>query len=238
MTETGSTTRRTVLAGAVAAGAAAAAGAAPLPAALIGRSGLVQPALPWKADALDPVISSKTIEFHYGKHHAGYFTALAGQVKDSPLADRSLEEIVLAAAADPAGRGLFNNAAQAWNHNFYWQSLTPDRTAPEGRLKAALERDFGSLDEARAALARAAIGQFGSGWGWLVADAAGKLSVMGTAAADVPFTQGLKPLLTVDVWEHAYYLDWQNRRADHVNALVKDHLDWRFAAKNYAGLTG
>ena len=198
----------------------------------IGRSSLEQPPLPWAPSSLEPVISARTIEFHHGKHHAGYFNTLKGLVKGTPMADQSLEEIVLATVGDPAKRALFNNAAQAWNHNFYWASLTPDATAPEGSLLAAINRDFGTLDALKAELAKVTIAQFGSGWGWLVSDA-GRLKVISTAAADVPFTAGLKPLLTVDVWEHAYYLDWQNRRADHVQALVRDHLDWRFAAKNH-----
>lgn len=218
------------VAGVVVAGSA---GASPLQAFAIGRSGLKQQPLPWKDDALAPVVSAETISFHYGKHHAGYFNALAGLVKDTPMADASLEEIILASANDPARKGLFNNAAQAWNHSFYWASLTPDKTAPEGALLAAIERDLGSLDALKAELIKVTTGQFGSGWGWLVSDA-GKLKVVSTAAADVPFTQGLKPLLTVDVWEHAYYLDYQDRRPDYVKALVGDHLDWRFAAANYA----
>lgn len=228
--------RRTFLkAGAAVAGAAMSvgAGAAPLPAASIGRSSLSQQPLPWKDDALAPVISAETISFHYGKHHAAYFNALAGLVKDTPMADASLEEIILAVAGDASKKAIFNNAAQAWNHTFYWASLTPDKTAPEGKLLAAIERDFGSVDALKAELIKVTTGQFGSGWGWLVSDA-GTLKVVSTAAADVPFTQGMKPLLTVDVWEHAYYLDYQNRRPDYVKALVNDHLDWRFAAANYA----
>ncbi|GGI84160.1 superoxide dismutase [Polymorphobacter multimanifer] len=223
-------------AGAVVAGAAVMSGsanAAPLQAASIGRSGLKQPPLPWKDSALEPVISAKTIELHYGKHHAGYFNTLAGLVKDTPLADASLEEIILATADDDARKSLFNNAGQAWNHNFYWNSLTPEKTAPGGRLLEAINRDFGSVDALKAELAKTTIAQFGSGWGWLVSDG-GKLKVMSTSNADVPFTKGMKPLLTVDVWEHAYYVDWQNRRPDHVQAVVKDHLDWGFAGRNFS----
>ncbi len=223
-------------ASAVVAGAAAMSGsanAAPLPAASIGRSELKQPPLPWAENALEPVISARTIQFHYGKHHAGYYNTLAGLVKDTPMADMSLEEIILAVAGDAGKKPLFNNAAQAWNHNFYWKSLSPDTTAPGGALLDAINRDFGSVDAMKAELAKVTIGQFASGWGWLVSDG-GKLKVMSTSNADVPFTQGLKPLVTVDVWEHAYYLDWQNRRPDHVQAVVKDHLDWGFAGRNYS----
>jgi Fe-Mn family superoxide dismutase len=228
--------RRTFLkAGAVVAGAAAMSGvanAAPLSAASIGRSGLKQLALPWRENALEPMISARTIEFHYGKHHAGYFNTLAGLVKDTSMADASLEEIVLASAGDPARKAMFNNAAQAWNHNFYWTSLSPEKTAPGGALLDAINKDFGSVDALKAELAKVTIAQFGSGWGWLVSDA-GKLKVMSTSNAEVPFTSGMKPLLTVDVWEHAYYLDWQNRRPDYVQAIVKDHLDWGFAGRNF-----
>ncbi len=222
-----------MMASAVAA-ASSKASAAALAADTIGASPLKQPALPWAATALEPVISARTLEFHYGKHHAGYFNTLAGLVKDTPMADQSLEEIILASAGDAAKKPLFNNAAQAWNHNFYWSSLTPDKTAPEGKLLAAITRDFGSVEALKAELAKVTTAQFGAGWGWLVSDS-GTLKVMSTSNADVPFTAGLKPLLTVDVWEHAYYLDWQNRRPDHVKAVVNDHLDWRFAAKNYQG---
>ncbi len=228
--------RRSVLkAGMAMAGAAAVAGsarAAPLSASQIGKSPLAQPELPWGESAMAPVISAETIGFHYGKHHAGYFANLKKLVADTPMADQSLEEIVIAAHRD-GKQGLFNNAAQAWNHNFYWQSLSPTAKAPSGVLKAAIERDFGSQEKLNEELAKVTTGQFGSGWGWLVSDA-GKLKVMSTAMADLPFTQGLKPLLTLDVWEHAYYLDYQNRRADQINALVKDHLDWDFAGRNYA----
>jgi Fe-Mn family superoxide dismutase len=227
--------RRDVLKAGVAVAAVAATGAraATLVAADIGASGLVQRPLPFADTALEPVISARTLEFHYGKHHAGYFKTLAGLVKDTPMADQSLEQIILASAADPAKKALFNNAAQAWNHNFYWMSLTPEKTAPEGRLLAAIERDFGSVEALKAELAKVTTAQFGAGWGWLVSGD-GRLKVMSTSNAGVPFTEGLKPLLTIDVWEHAYYLDWQNRRADHVKALVDGHLDWRFAAKNFA----
>jgi Fe-Mn family superoxide dismutase len=227
--------RRDVLKAGVAVAAAASTGAraATLVAADIGTSGLTQPPLPWKDTALEPVISARTLEFHYGKHHAGYFKTLAGLVKDTPMAEQSLEQIIMASAGDPAKKAVFNNAAQAWNHNFYWTSLTPDKTAPEGKLLDAINRDFGSVEALKAELAKVTTAQFGSGWGWLVSDG-GVLKVMSTSNAGVPFTEGMKPLLTVDVWEHAYYLDWQNRRADHVKALVDDHLDWRFAARNFA----
>ena len=203
-------------------------------AARFGRSPLAQPPLPFADTAFEPVISAKTFAFHYGKHHKGYFDALVKLVAGTPHADATLEEIIFATAGDPEQTKIFNNAAQCWNHNFYWQSLSPQPQSPQGPLAAAITRDFGSLDAARAALAKASIDQFGTGWGWLVSDG-GRLRAISTGDAEVPFTRGLVPLLTVDVWEHAYYLDYQNRRADHVEALVNDHLNWDFAVRNYAG---
>jgi Fe-Mn family superoxide dismutase len=199
-----------------------------------GKSPLTQPALPFADTALEPVISAQTIGFHYGKHHKGYFDALEKLVAGTPMADQTLEEIILATAGSADDIKIFNNAAQCWNHNFYWHSLSPARKAPAGDLAAAIDRDFGSLAACTAALAKASIDQFGTGWGWLVVDA-GRLRAVSTGDADVPFVAGMVPLLVVDVWEHAYYLDWQNRRADHVNAVVHGHLDWDFAARNFAG---
>jgi Fe-Mn family superoxide dismutase len=204
---------------------------------VIGASPLVQPPLPFADIALEPVISARTLAFHHGKHHKGYFDALARLVADTPMAGWTLEAIILASHDQPEQRGIFNNAAQCWNHNFYWQSLSPAAQTPGGDLAAAIERDFGSLAALRAELAAASIAQFGTGWGWLVSDAS-RLRVLSTGDADVPFTQGLVPLLTIDVWEHAYYLDWQNRRADHVEALVASHLDWAFAAGRFAAARG
>ncbi len=199
----------------------------------IGHSPLAQPPLPYAETALEPVISAKTIAFHYGKHHKGYFDTLLKLVGDTPMADRSLEEIIVATASDAGQRKIFNNAAQAWNHNFYWNSLTSDHQAPDGVLAAAIDRDFGSLDACKTALAEASIAQFGTGWGWLVVDN-GTLKAVSTEDADVPFVHGQTPLLTVDVWEHAYYLDYQNRRPDHVKTLVDGHMNWAFAARNFA----
>lgn len=201
-------------------------------AARIGVSPLKQPALPFAEKALEPVISAETIGFHYGKHHKGYFDKLTKMVEGTPMAERTLEEIIVATASNAASRGIFNNAAQAWNHNFYWSSLSPKGQSPSGKLADAITRDFGSLEACQAALAEAATGHFGSGWGWLVVEN-GKLKTLSTSDADVPFTRGQFPLLTVDVWEHAYYLDYQNRRPDHVKAVVDGHLNWEFAAKNF-----
>ncbi len=199
----------------------------------IGRSPLAQPPLPFADTALEPVISAKTFAFHYGKHHKGYYDTLLKLVAETPLADASLEEIIFETDGDRSRRKIFNNAAQCWNHNFYWQSLSPEMQQPQGELAAAIDRDFGSLDKALEALAQASIDQFGTGWGWLVVEN-GKLKAVSTEDADVPFTNGQRPLLTVDVWEHAYSIDYQNRRPDHVKAVVGDHLNWRFAEANFA----
>jgi Fe-Mn family superoxide dismutase len=190
--------------------------------------------LPFAEDALEPLISARTLSFHHGKHHAGYIATLNTLIAGTPFEGESLEAIITTTDGDAAQAKIFNNAAQVWNHDFYWHSLSPHQQTPSGDLAAAITRDFGSLAQCEAALAKAAIDQFGTGWGWLVADASGKLAAISTGDADVPFTRGLKPLLTIDVWEHAYYLDVQNRRADHVNALVAGHLNWGFAARNLA----
>jgi Fe-Mn family superoxide dismutase len=198
----------------------------------IGRSSLQQPALPFAADALAPVISARTIGLHFGKHHKGYFDTIARLVKDTPMASESLEALIIASTADPMKEALFNNAAQAWNHSFYWNSLSPKAQAPYGKLSAAIDRDFGSLADLKTRLAAASVARFGSGWGWLVSDA-GKLKVVSSSNADVPFLHGQVPLLTIDVWEHAYYLDYENRRAEHVNAVIDKALNWEFATRNF-----
>ena len=191
--------------------------------------------LPYAENALEPVISAKTLSFHYGKHHAGYLATLKKLIAGTPNEGQPLEAIVQKAAAEQA-TPIFNNAAQVWNHTFYWNSLAPvgDGGAPEGAFGDAVTRDFGSFANMKAALADAAVKRFGSGWAWLVAKD-GKLSVVSTPNADTPLTQaGVTPLLTVDVWEHAYYLDWQNRRADYVAALLDKLANWNFAAANFA----
>lgn len=199
----------------------------------IGNSPRTLPKLPFAENALEPVISAVTIGFHHGKHHRGYVDALAKLVEGTSMAEQSLEEIILATSGKPTKIKIFNNAAQCWNHNFYWHSLSPEPQTPGADLAKAITRDFGSLDACKAALAKASIEQFGTGWGWLVSEG-GALRTIATGDADVPFTQGLTPLLTIDVWEHAYYLDYQNRRPDHVNALVDGHLHWGFATSNFA----
>ena len=230
------TGRRDFLAtSAIVAGAAAvpAQASTKLTAAQIGASPLTQAPLPFAENALEPVISAKTIGFHYGKHHKGYFDTLAKLIAGTPFEGQSLEAIIMATAGDPAKVAIFNNAAQAWNHNFYWKSLSPETQTPAGKLAAAITRDFGNLDALKASLSKASIAQFGTGWGWLASDG-GTLKVLSTEDADVPFTRGLLPLLTVDVWEHAYYLDYQNRRPDYVNAVLNGHLNCRFAEERFA----
>ena len=192
-------------------------------------------ALPYSEDALAPAISAKTISFHYGKHHAGYVKTLNGLIAGTQYEGRTLEEIVRTAAAR-GDAAIFNNAAQTWNHTFYWNSLAPAGKggAPSAGLLAAIESAFGSLDACKAALVDAAVKRFGSGWAWLVAEN-GKVSVESTLNAETPLVRpGAKPLLVVDVWEHAYYLDWQNLRADYVKAVVGGLLDWNAASRRFA----
>ncbi len=191
--------------------------------------------LPYPMNALEPVVSARTVEFHYGKHHRGYANNLKKLIEGTDMADASLETIVRQSVNRPDRAVVFNNAAQTWNHDFYWNSLSPKGGGePPTALKTAVEASFGSVDACKRELAQAAIGQFASGWGWLVADG-DKLKVVSTSNAHTPLTDGLKPLLTVDVWEHAYYLDYQNRRADHVQAVLDRLINWEFAASNLAG---
>ncbi len=192
----------------------------------------VLPALPWAENALDPVISAQTIGFHYGKHHKGYVDNLNRLVTGTPLADASLEEIVRATAGKADQAAIFNNAAQVWNHTFYWKSLRPGGGGkPGAALAQAIDASFGSFDAFRKEFAQVTVSQFGSGWGWLV-NAGGTLKIVKTGNAETPLTQGMTPLLTIDVWEHAYYIDYQNRRADYVNAVLDRLVDWGFAEDN------
>ena len=202
-------------------------------AATIGASPQALPPLPFADTALDPVISAQTLEYHHGKHHRTYVETLAKLVKDTAFADATLETIIMATHADAAKVAVFNNAAQTWNHNFYWDSLSPERQEPTGDLATAIIKAFESVEAMQGELAKVTTAQFGTGWGWLVSDA-GTLKVISTGDADVPFTAGMVPLLTIDVWEHAYYLDWQNRRAAHVEAIVAGHLNWAKAAERFA----
>jgi superoxide dismutase, Fe-Mn family len=190
------------------------------------------PPLPYADDALAPTISANTLSFHYGKHHRGYVDMLNKLVPGTPYADMTLEQIIAATAGQADKAPLFNNAAQIWNHTFYWRSLRPNGGGePPAALKPQIEAAFGSVDACKTALATAATKRFGSGWAWLVQEG-GALKVVDTPNAEVPTTQGRKPLLVVDVWEHAYYLDYQNRRADHVAAVLDKLINWGFAAEN------
>ena len=192
------------------------------------------PTLPYADTALAPVISANTLGFHYGKHHKTYVDNLNNLVKGTDLEGQSLEAIVAATAGKADKAGVFNNAAQVWNHTFYWNCLRRNGGgAPPPKLAPMIDAGFGSFENFKKEFAQACVTQFGSGWGWLVADG-GVLKVVKTANAEVPFTKGQKPLLTIDVWEHAYYLDYQNRRADYVNAVIDKLLNWHFAEENLA----
>ena len=189
------------------------------------------PQLPFAENALDPVISANTLSFHYGKHHKAYVDNTLKLIAGSALEGKSLEEIV-AAANEEGKTGLFNNAAQAWNHDFYWLSLAPaGSVATPAELKSMLEANFGTVDDFKKQFTTAAVGQFGSGWAWLVLDN-GKLAIVTTSNAGVPWLDGKKPLFTVDVWEHAYYLDYQNRRQAYVEAVLDKLINWDFALQN------
>ncbi len=192
------------------------------------------PPLPYPDNALNPVISTQTISFHYGKHHQGYVNKLNELVAGTSLADQSLEAVIKATANKADQAAIFNNAAQVWNHTFYWNSLQAKGGGkPTGALAAAIDQSFGSFDAFKAELIKAATGQFGSGWAWLVKDG-DKLMVTKTMNADNPLVHGQKPLLTIDVWEHAYYLDYQNRRADYITAVLDKLINWEFATQNLA----
>ncbi|MBF0252824.1 MAG: superoxide dismutase [Candidatus Omnitrophica bacterium] len=192
----------------------------------------VLPTLPYAKNDLEPVISAKTISFHYGKHHKGYIDKVNKLVAGTEFAGLPLEKIIAETAGKVDKTEIFNNAAQAWNHAFYWKSLTPNGGGePPAALKINIEAAFGTVDECVKELATAATSQFGSGWAWLVLDG-DKLKVIKTSNAETPLTKGMKPLLTIDVWEHAYYLDYQNLRADHVNTVLEKLINWSFAADN------
>lgn len=190
------------------------------------------PPLPYALDALAPVLSADTLAYHHGKHHKAYVDNLNRLTTGTDFAGLPLDEIVLRSARHATHAAVFNNAAQVWNHNFYWQSLRPQGGGePPAELKRRLEEAFGSVAACKKELATASASQFGSGWAWLVADGE-RLRVVKTSNADLPLTQGLRPLLAIDVWEHAYYIDYQNRRADYANAVVDRLINWEFALEN------
>jgi Fe-Mn family superoxide dismutase len=188
--------------------------------------------LPYAENALEPVISAKTLRLHYGKHNKGYVDTLNKLVAGTPFADMSLKQLVLATAGKPEHAPIFNNAAQAWNHAFYWRSLTPGGGGvPPPPLKTRIDSTFGDLEALKGELGTAATTLFGSGWAWLVLDGA-KLRVVKTGNAENPLTTHSTPLLAIDVWEHAYYLDFENKRADYVKGVIEKLINWNFAAEN------
>ncbi len=207
-----------------------AAGAAP--SVLRGAEVHTLPPLPYPENALEPIISARTLSFHYGKHHKGYVDNLNKLIAGTQYADMPLEKLIIDVAGNAEKTAIFNNAAQIWNHTVYWNSIKPNGGGePPKILKDKIESAFGSVEACKKELVTAATTQFGSGWAWLVLD--GKnLKVVKTSNAEVPFTKGMKPLLTIDVWEHAYYLDYQNRRQDFVVASLDKLINWGFAAKN------
>ncbi|MBX3516858.1 MAG: superoxide dismutase [Rhodospirillales bacterium] len=190
------------------------------------------PPLPYAKDALAPHISANTLDFHHGKHHNAYVTNLNNLTKDTPLASESLEGVIRAVAGDASKAGVFNNAAQVWNHTFYWNCMKPGGGGqPSAAVASALASAFGSFEKFKEEFKNACVTQFGSGWGWLVV-ADGALKISKTANADLPLAHGQTALLTCDVWEHAYYLDYQNRRPDYVQVFLDNLVNWDFVAQN------
>jgi Fe-Mn family superoxide dismutase len=194
----------------------------------------VLPALPYAYTALEPYISKSTLEFHHDKHHAAYVKNFNDLVAGTDLADKSIEEVIKAVAGDATKAGIFNNAAQAWNHTFYWNSIKPHGGGqPTGALADKIKADFGSFENFVEEFKKAGATQFGSGWAWLVLDK-GTLKITKTSNAENPITAGQVPLLTMDVWEHAYYLDYQNRRPDYIGDFISKLVNWDFVESNYA----
>jgi superoxide dismutase, Fe-Mn family len=190
------------------------------------------PTLPYADTALEPHMSARTFSFHHGKHHKAYVDNLNKLIAGTDLESKSLEDIIRAVASDPAKVGVFNNAAQVWNHTFFWHSMMAGGGGkPTGKVLAAIEKAFGSYEKFAEQFKVAAVGRFGSGWAWLIEDA-GALKIISTPNADTPLAHGQKALLTVDVWEHAYYLDFQNRRPDFVQTFLDKLVNWGFVEKN------
>jgi Fe-Mn family superoxide dismutase len=194
------------------------------------------PPLPWAPDALEPLISRATIDKHYGKHHKAYVDKGNALIEGTHYETLTLEEIILESAQDAGAKGIFNNAAQVWNHTRYWESLSPDGGQPSDALAAAISKSFGSLQALKDELVKKGVGHFASGWVWLVAENGG-LKVVDTHDADNALVHGLETLLVLDVWEHAYYLDYQNERERHLRALVDGRLDWKRASDRFAALS-
>ncbi|MGV8996122.1 MAG: superoxide dismutase [Parvibaculaceae bacterium] len=185
---------------------------------------VIQAPLPYETTALEPHMSARTFEFHYGKHHKAYVDNTNAAIKGTPFEQADLE-VIIKSAKDSGDKKLFNNSAQAWNHDFFWQSMTPKIGTPTGKLAELLTRDFGGLDQFKAKFKAEAVGHFASGWAWLVLDG-GKLKVTSFHDADTPIVHGVTPLLTADVWEHAYYLDYQNARASFLDAFLNKLANW------------
>jgi Fe-Mn family superoxide dismutase len=190
------------------------------------------PDLPYALNALEPYISAETLNFHYGKHHQTYVTNLNKLVENGDLATMPLEELICLAAGKADKAGIFNNAAQIWTHTFFWNCMKPDGGGqPQGSLKEKIDIAFGSFENFAKEFKQAALTQFGSGWAWLVTEN-DKLAIMKTSNADLPLAHGVRALLTCDVWEHAYYLDYQNRRPDYVDVFLNRLVNWEFVASN------
>lgn len=190
----------------------------------------VLPELPYAKNALEPHISEETLEFHYGKHHATYVDKLNGMIAGTEFESASLEDIILGSSG-----GIFNNAAQIWNHSFYWDGLSPNGGGkPEATLADAIDKEFGSFEKFKEAFTASALGNFGSGWTWLVKNSSGNLEIVNTDDAANPMNDGHTPLLTCDVWEHAYYVDYRNKRPDYISAFW-NLVNWEFVATKFAG---
>ncbi len=189
------------------------------------------PPLPYNKDSLSPFISANTLEFHYGKHHKAYVDNLNKLIEGTDLDKMPLEEIIKATVNDSTKTGIFNNAAQVWNHTFYWQCMKAGGGKPAGDIAKKIDITWGSYEVFAEELKNAAVTQFGSGWAWLIQDGK-ELKIIKTANADTPLAHGQKPLLTIDVWEHAYYLDYQNRRPDYLTAVIKNLINWDFVNEN------
>lgn len=185
------------------------------------------PKLPYELTALQPVISKETLEYHYGKHHKAYVDNLNKLIPGTEFADATLEHTILKSSGP-----IFNNAAQIWNHSFYWNCLTPNPGEPKGKLADAIQKKFGSLDEFKKLFTQAAVGTFGSGWGWLIKNEKGELEIISTSNADLPMKHNKKALLTCDVWEHAYYIDYRNARPTYVENFWKI-VNWEFVEQNF-----
>lgn len=190
------------------------------------------PDLPWAQDALEPIISAETLSFHHGKHHNAYVTKTKELIQGTEYEDKSVEEIMMDTYDKADKKVLYNNAAQIWNHNFYWLCLTPEsKSKMPDELKTIIDRDFGSVEDFKKQLVAAGMGQFGSGWAWVTIED-GKLSILKTPNADDPWTETRAPVLTLDVWEHAYYLDYQNKRQAYLEALVDKIVNWDYMLEN------